>query len=718
LAHVKHTFCRICEPLCPLIAEIDEAGEIAALKPDRAHPVSKGFACHKGLGYLEVHNDPDRVNTPLRRTNARSMLPGAFAPVNWDDAFTDIGVRLRAIRDQHGPNAIAVYYGNPVSLNSNAFPLAAGLARQLGSHRCFNAGTQDVANKPAAVEAVFGATMLFPIPDYYHTHYLLCFGGNPKVSHWTQTSAHRPLHLLQDIVKRGGKVRFINPRRIESANGSTGDVVQIKPDTDVYLMAALLHEIDAMGRFDEALIAQRGSNIEGLRAFIARYPPERVAAITGVDAATIRTIAREYADAPAAATYMATGVNQGRQGTLAYWLLLMLSFVTGNLGRKGGDYYARGVYPNARRANSSGDQAVHASFGALREIGASLPGFALGELIEEARDPIRALIVLSGNPLLSMPNEARMRQAFPKLEFMLSVDLYRNATGEYADYVLPAADWLERSECNLSASGYQPTPYVQLADAVVAPKHERRDDWWIISRLQQELGLKNALDGDTPDPLARARKILARAGFTVEELKAMPSQTALLPQPERESFYDSVVFTDDKRVDCCPAAFAEAIERCAQIFAELEREDAGVLKLISLRTNYMHNGNLANMPSLKRAVHAINPIHMHPADASARALGEGDIARVSNKWGEVTTPVRLDATLRPGVVALSHGYGHGAAPALRRAHAAPGVNANALMPTGPDSYEKLSNMAHLNGVAVVVEKHTRLTTKHQGRREE
>lgn len=261
MAHVKHTFCRICEPLCPLIAEIDEADEIAALEPDRAHPVSKGFACHKGLGYLEVHNDTDRVNTALRRTNARSAFPGAFAPVSWDDAFADIGARLRAIRDQHGLNAIAVYYGNPVSLNSNAFPLAAGLAPQLGSHR------------------------------------------------------------------------------------------------------------------------------------------------------------------------------------------------------------------------------------------------------------------------------------------------------------------------------------------------------------------------------------------------------------------------------------------------------------------------LANMASLKRGAHAINPIHMHPADASARALVEGDMARVSNRWGEVTTPVRLDETLRPGVVALSHGYRRRAAPALRRAHMTPGVNANALTPTGPDSYEKLSNTAHLNGVAIVLERHTRLTTKYQGRRE-
>ena len=103
MGQVKHTFCRICEPLCPLLAETDSAGEITALRPDRAHPVSKGFACHKGLSYLEVHNDPDRVNTPLRRTNPRTAFPGVFERTTWDGAFAALGAKLRAIRDQHGP---------------------------------------------------------------------------------------------------------------------------------------------------------------------------------------------------------------------------------------------------------------------------------------------------------------------------------------------------------------------------------------------------------------------------------------------------------------------------------------------------------------------------------------------------------------------------------------------------------------------------------------
>lgn len=699
----KRTFCRICEPLCPIVATVED-DRIVKLEPDREHPVSKGFACHKGLSFLQVHDDPDRVNFPIRRTNPRTQMPGNYERVDWDSALSDIGARLRAIRDTYGPDAIAVYFGNPVSLNSNAFPLAASLASQIGTKRAFNAGTQDTANKPAAVEAIFGALNLFPIPDFAHTHYLLCLGGNPKVSHWTYTSLHRPMSVLQDITSRGGKVRFINPRRIESESPTTGEVTLIRPDTDVYFLAALLHELDRTGRFDAAHIAQHGRNIEELRAFVADYPPERVAEVTGIDAETIRQIAHEYADAPAAAVYMATGVNQGRQGTLAYWLLLMLSFVTGNLGRKGGDYYARGFNLNARATRPGPPEFVETDQGPVQVVGGSLPGYALGPLIAQERDPVRALIVLSGNPLLSMPGEAALRAALPKLDLMVHVDLYRNATGEYADYILPAADWLERPECNLSANAMQPQPFIQSVDAVVTPRHERRDDWWITSRLQQELGIPSGLDSDAPDMLARSRKILGRIGLTIEEVRAQPAQSALLPQPVREDFYDTVVFHEDRKVDCCPDAFSDAIVRCAQIFEELEAEGNTAFKLISLRTNYMHNSNLANMPALKRGSHALNPLHIHPRDAAELGLAEDDEAEVSNAFGRVVSPIRLDDTLGPRVVAMSHGYGHAMAPGIRTAHAAPGVNVNQLMPTGPESHEPLSNMAHLTGVGVKIRK--------------
>src|SRR5580693_4660216 len=157
MPRIRRTFCRICSPTCPLVAEIGEDGEIVALRPDRDHPVSKGYACNKGLAYLDIHHDPDRLNTPLRRINPRSEPLGRFESLSWDLAFDQIGARLRGIRERHGMDAIGVYAGNPIAFNSKAFGDVYSFAASIGARRSFNAGTQDLSNKFAAAEAVFGS---------------------------------------------------------------------------------------------------------------------------------------------------------------------------------------------------------------------------------------------------------------------------------------------------------------------------------------------------------------------------------------------------------------------------------------------------------------------------------------------------------------------------------------------------------------------------------
>jgi anaerobic selenocysteine-containing dehydrogenase len=684
-----------------MVATVED-GAITALKPDREHPVSRGFACHKGLNYLEIHNDPDRVNHPMRRTSPRGVTPATFEQVSWDEALSDIGARLRHLRETQGPNAIGTYYGNPVAFNTRAVGLAAMLPAKIGTRNGFGAASQDLTNKAAALEAMYGTTQ-WTIPDFSNTDYLLCFGGNPKISHWTLVSVHRPMHVLQDITARGGKVLFFNPRKIESASDTTGEVIRVKPDSDIYLIAALIHEIDAMGGFDEAAIAAKGKHIEGLRAFVARYPAERVAHVVGMEADDIRTIAREFMEAPRASVYMATGVNQGRQGTLAYWLLNMLSFVTGNMGRDGGNYFAKGIN-SITIAEPPEEIFFDTQLGPMRHIFGQLPTCMMPDFIELEDDPVRAMIVISGNPVLSVPGEDRIRKAFETLDLIVAIDLFRNATGEMADYILPSADWLEREDINHIANGVQPTPYIQIADRLVPPQHERRDDWWIIARIEQEMGLPSMLDDGEEAGDALVDMILSQAGLDREGLRALPHQTKLLPQPARDLLYDEMIAWPDKRVDCCPSLVEGAFDRCEALFGELDAEPDGLLKMISLRTNYMHNSNLANMRSLKRGDKALNPLHIHPADAAARGLADGDVARIFNEHGSVVTAIRHDDDLLPGVVALSHGYGHERAPGISRANSLPGVNVNRLLPSGAGTYEPISNMSHMNGVIVQVER--------------
>ena len=165
----RNTFCRVCEPSCALIAEVSD-GEIISLKPDRDHPVTKGFACHKGLATLDLHNDPDRLDYPLKKVG------DDFERVSWDEAARDIAEKLRAIKAKYGPDAVGSYTGNPLAFNALAGPAIGTFLIKNEIRRNFSSGTQDCTNKFAGSEAMFGSSTIHPVPDIAHTDFLLIFG--------------------------------------------------------------------------------------------------------------------------------------------------------------------------------------------------------------------------------------------------------------------------------------------------------------------------------------------------------------------------------------------------------------------------------------------------------------------------------------------------------------------------------------------------------------
>ncbi len=694
------TFCRICEPSCGLVAEVEE-GRLKRLRPDAAHPVTKGFACHKGLSFDAVHHDPDRLNHPQKRKNARH-LPGEFERMAWPQAIAEVAEKLKAVQEKYGHDAVAGYIGNPTAFNALGTQALTSFFLQMGCRRVFNSGTQDCSNKFAGSEAVFGTSTLHTVPDLANTKYALIFGENPKVSHMSFVSMADPMGRLREARKNGATIHFVNPRHIESSTPATGEVLQIKPDTDLYFMAALLHEMDKAGLFDEAVIREHGKHVAGLREFIAPYSAEAVSVVVGLPAAMIRTVALEFGSADSACVHMSTGVNMGRQGTLCYWLLNMLSFVTGNLDVPGGNLYSMGFYPAAKAGKASLDNVFFSSeFGELRHIRGAMPGNLLADMIVSEKSPIKALVILAGNPVLSMGGEEKLRQAFENLELVVVLDLFRNATGEMADYLLPCTDMLERRDINICGLGMQYEPFVQYTDAVVAPQHERREEWWILGRLEQALGFNSVFaESETPDVFARLNKMLRYTDLSLDKVKAAPQNTVALPRMAGGRFYSDWIQTEDQRVDCCPPLFAEALARSRAIFAELAQEPAGQLKLISLRNNYMQNSWYHNVEGLKRKNQQDNPLHVFPADAERLGLADGVRVSVENEWGKIEACVMLDGTLREGVVAMTHGWGNRRTPGLRVASRYPGSNVNALLPTGPGSFEKLSNQAHMTGIPV------------------
>ena len=710
MASTKPTFCRICEPNCPITAVFDDDGALTGLVPDMAHP-SGGIACHKGLSFLEIHNDPDRLNAPQKRMNPKHEERGDFAAVGWDAAMDEIGARLKAVRARHGKESVAVYLGNPFAFNAAGLMLAGEFQELLETPMRFSANTQDAANKFVVAREVYGSADAFMIPDIYNTDFLLCIGANPKVSRWTLMSAPNNWDVVKDIARRGGKVRFVNSRKTESSTVETGPTHLIRPATDVYFLAALLNEIDRQFGFDHAIVGRYGKNVDALRRFIARYPPSRVAKVTGIDDAAIVELARELGAAQSAAVYMSVGVHQSRQGVLACWLVEMINFVTGNLGRRGGTYKPTGLVDLCQPVAEP--QKIETSIGSFElpdPIGYSvLPASVLPDLIEHG--DIRALIVLGGNPLLSVGGGERAWRAFQKLELSIAVDIYRSATGEVCDFVLPGTDWLERADINLLGNGMQAIPYVQYSDAMEAPAAQRRNEWWILARLAQAIGLASPLDDDpaATDGAAALDAVLAARDLSIDTLSDMPTSTILFADQPREAVFDRCLQHPDGKIDCCPEAFAAGglLQRCDAIFAELADEPEDVLKLISLRTAHLHNSWMGNSVIFRRGKNAENPLHMRSDDAASRDLFPGDGVRVGTANGAIDTVILIDDDLCPGTVAMSHGFGQERTFSLQIAQNNPGANSNALMPTGPGCYEPLSYMSWLSGIPVTVEPFTR-----------
>jgi anaerobic selenocysteine-containing dehydrogenase len=698
------TFCRICEPLCPLVAETDGAGTVVAIHPDRDHPVSGGFACHKGTSFGAVHHDPNRLDHPLRRTNPKTEPLGVFERISWDEAFADIGERLRAIREEHGTEAVGCYWGNPLAYTSPGIPTVYTFWGKMESTRLFGGLTQDLSNKFAAMDAIFGVESMFPAPDLFHTDYFLCLGSDPSGSHLTAVSVPNAIEAIRGIRERGGDVTFVNPRRIRAVEMGLGHHLPIKPDTDVYFLAAMLTEIDRLGRWDDALLARHARNVDGLRAFLAPFDADSVARVTGLPADDIRRTADAFSAAPTAIAHMGTGGNMGRQGTLVYWLLQMLNLVTGNLARPGGGILRS--QPPAERFDELPERFFDSPVGPVRHTWGHVPANLLPDYVHAEHDPLRALIVIGGNPIMAVPGEERLREAFPHLELVVTMDLFRSATAELSDYVLPVSDWLERADYR--GGGIAIVPTAQYTDAVVPPVAERVEEWWILARIEQELGLPSVLDQGVDFGAAVNEAMAQAAGTTIEELRTLPSNTKVL-EPRRSLTLEEAVAYTDGRLDCCPPSFASALDRAREIFSELEAESPDALKLIQWRNRRQHNTwGRRLIPRLRDGEYARNPLFFNPDDAAARGFAPGDAVTVRSASGCVETVVGIDPALRPGVVALSHGYGERSAD--DPADAEVGVNVNRLLPSGPGSYERVSNMAFMVGIPVEVERSGAIAT--------
>ncbi len=706
----EKTYCRICEAHCGLEVTI-EGDEVVAVKPDRTHPVSKGYACIKGSALGELHHDPDRVNTPLKKVN------GAWQRIGWPQAIAEIGSRISTLQKRHGKRSVAHYYGNPTAFSMQNFLYSASFMQALGSPNVFTSSSIDLNNKFHVADAMYGMLDVHPVPDFAHCEFFMCLGSNPMVSQMSVVSVTHVMDKLAAIEERGGRVVVIDPRRTETAQ-RVGEHHFIKPGADAWLLLGMAHVVAHELELDAASITAHANGLAMFLAAVTDWTPERVAPLTGISAASIRELATAYAQARGGVLYMSTGVNMGPFGSIAYWLVQGLSLLTGNLDARGGLVFSQGAFDVTKLIKvlegKKADSPRTLKDGWRQEAGA-FPAAALAdEILIDHPERIRGLIVSAGNPVHSIPGN-RLTTAFEQLELLVCVDLYLSETAQQADYVLPATDMLERSDFPLSHLNFQAEPHAQYTAAVLAPKFERRPEWWIFTQLAQAAGapllgptlmnwparLSRVLDklpmtrGFQPDDfLALLLKLGGKT--TLAELKRNP-QGISLPEVAPGNFLGKRVPSADGKVNLAPATVLNDLPRLEAAVADYASDPDG-LRIIGRRERRSHNSWMHNNRRIKHdsGIAAL----MHPADARKRGIADGDLIEVGS-GRPMTVPVKVTEDIMPGVLCVPHGWGH-AQSGLGKASALPGSNINEALPDVARHMEPVSGQAIMLGHAMQV----------------
>jgi formate dehydrogenase len=711
-ASEKVTYCRVCEPLCGMVATVED-GRLTKVRPDPDHPLSAGFACPKGIAMADVQNDPDRVLHPLRRRD-----DGSFERVTWPEALDEIGERLGAIRERHGGDAIGWYMGNPGAF-SYSHPLwVKGFLDALGSPHSYTASSQDVSNRFAASAFLYGSPFVVPIPDLARTDLLLVVGANPLVSHGSVLSAPRITDQLRAIPERGGRVVVVDPRRSETARAF--EHVAIEPDSDAWLLLSMLQVIFAEVLEDAEAIERQSSGAAALRELCAPYPPEETKGRTGIDAETVRALARDLARAERAAVYGRTGSCLGRNGTLVSFLLDALNIVTGNLDREGGAMFGDPPIDLSRLADVVGlgtYAKVRSRVGDLPEVLGSLPASLMAkEITTPGPGQIRAFFISAGNPVLSVPNGEELEAAMAELELSVAIDLYVTETSRHCDFILPATTMYEREDFPLPFLGLFSTPFIQMTEAVVEPRGEARQEWEIIEEIAERIGVVPSSSwplrqlGRTGITLSPQRLVdlllrtgpkgdlfgLRRGGLSLDKLRRNP-HGIVLAEHLAPGVLPKQIRHRARKVRLDPPEIAAEERRLA---AQNGNHPEFPLRLIGLRELRSHNSWMHNAPLLMRGGRA-HAARIHPDDAERLGIADGERCRISSPHGSIEIAALVTDELKPGTVAVPHGWGHRGGWEL--ANRAGGANVNLLASSDPDDLERLAGMAFLNGIPVRVE---------------
>ncbi len=694
------TRCRICETACGLVAQV-QGDDVVGLRPDADHPVSQGYACRKGTAFLDVQNHPRRLLQPAVREG------GALRDVSWEQALGRAGGALANLLERHGPDAVGLYVGNAVAHSLGSVLGVTALQRALGTTKLYSSLTLDNSEMFVVLEEVMGNPMATFVADYAGSDLLLLLGTDPVSSQPSQVQSH-PGGVAEIIGRaRADALVVVDPRTSATARRASWHL-RPRPGSDAALLAHLVRRVLVDPAARTRAVADpllRPEDLGALEAAVAPWTLPAAAEATGLLASEVDRLAQRLLAAERPLVWCGLGVLLGPDGTVGYWLTLALQALLGGLDRSGGWIQQRGALdlPSlfARLGVPGRDPGLRSRIGGYPAVLGTLAAATLADdILTDGPDRLRALVVIGGNPLVTLPDTPRARAAFKGLDALVCVDLFVNDTATLADVVLPAATWLERDELAVHSANQARRPHLQLSPAAVAPRGEARQDWRILTDLARAAGrapfgssladLALRWTGATPVTVARMANLLSPIPWRA--LRTAPHGVAVDRDP-LGTLRARGTDHRDKRVHLAIPEFIDALRDRI----DLGPPPAGGLALqlvtsvrpVETMNSWMHHG-----PGARRAPVA----RLHPDDAAGLGLIDGgalNVWRPDDPQGtRITVAAALDAGVRRGVLVLPYGWGHAAGAIGSGDDAILGVNANMLVATDrlePFTGQPLSN---------------------------
>ena len=734
--------CPLCEAGCGLEITVRDE-QVVRIRGDRDDVFSKGYICPKGSTLKQLHDDPDRLRRPMVKRD------GVHVEVEWAEAWQVVADLLTGVIDRHGREAVGVYMGNPCAHNLAPMLHNRTLLTALGTRRRFSASTVDQMPRQVASAYVYGSGATVPVPDLDHTDFLVVMGANPYASNGSLCTAPDWPGRIEAMRARGGTLVVVDPRRSRTAE-EADRWLPIRPGTDALLLAAMATTMAQEGLVAVGdHVAAHLTGLDEVLQALAPFTPEAVADATGIAAADIRRLARDLCAARSGSVYGRIGTTTTEFGTLTSWLVDVVNIASGNLDRRGGAMFPRPVAGSANTRSTGGRGKGfqvgrgHTVVRGLPEVMGEYPAAAMAEEITDAGDAsMRALVTIAGNPVLSTPNSGQLDAALAQLDAMIAVDIYLNETTRHADVILPPPSQLQRDHYDLALLGFGVRNVANYSPAVLPIEAGQPDEWEILVKLALiAAGLGPDADPAAADDLALAGMVQHAVndpsssvhGRDVDELLAElgpepgPARTldfmlqtgpfgaafganpggaslALLREhPHGVDFgaleprLPDALRTPSGGIELAHPVLMADLGRLTASLPGLEQRSLVLVGRRHLRSNnsWMHNIEVL-VKGKPRCT-----LHVHPMDADRLGLVDGGVAHVASRVGSLDATVEVTDAIRPGVVSLPHGWGHGMeGTRLRVAAERAGVNSNVL--SDDEAIDPLSGTSVLNGIPVEV----------------